>query len=291
MKKLLLLTSVIGLLISCKKETNLIAGNEPEIHKELYGSWLGQPEDYVIYSKNEFHKGIIDKTDGISQFNIIIEKITAKGIEGKTIMNGNEKSIKGNLSETKDSLIVTLNDPINSKNAGVYSIKIKNNGLNGNWKPNDKNSKTTLIKLYDFKKKQFTYNPKLMLAPTEIIEKEMPYELYVDYLTLEKNGDGAFRDADENIVTKINSSTTKLVENDLKKYKKIDLQILKNTIYARHGLIFKDAVTRQFFNYSKWYIPFTNSIDAKLTPLEKENIAMLEKFEKYATDNYDNFGR
>ena len=291
MKKLLLLTSVIGLLISCKKETNLIAGNEPEIHKELYGSWIGQPEDYVIYSKNEFHKGIIDKTDGISQFNIIIEKITAKGIEGKTIMNGNEKSIKGNLSETKDSLIVTLNDPINSKNAGVYSIKIKNNGLNGNWKPNDKNSKTTLIKLYDFKKKQFTYNPKLMLAPTEIIEKEMPYELYVDYLTLEKNSDGAFRDADENIVTKINSSTTKLVENDLKKYKKIDLQILKNTIYARHGLIFKDAVTRQFFNYSKWYIPFTNSIDAKLTPLEKENIAMLEKFEKYATDNYDNFGR
>lgn len=285
MKKLLSLFALI-ILLSCKKESNLTFNSEPQIHKELYGSWLGLTEDYTIQSKEP-----LIPEESRSQFNIIIEKISEKEIKGKSVFQGVEKPLKGFLTETKDSLQVTLKDAEADKNGGTYTLKIKNNALNGNWKPNKKNTNVTLIKLYNFKKRQFSYNAKLMLLPTITEKDEMPYELYVDYLTKDTKNEGTFRDADENIVTKINSSTTKLVENDLKKYKKIDLEILRNTIYARHGLIFKDAVTRQFFNRTTWYIPFESSVDSKLTPLEKENIIILQKFEKYATDNYDNFGR
>jgi len=32
-------------------------------------------------------------------------------------------------------------------------------------------------------------------------------------------------------------------------------------------------------------------VDGELTQLEKDNIVLLQKFEKYAEDNYDTFGR
>ena len=48
---------------------------------------------------------------------------------------------------------------------------------------------------------------------------------------------------------------------------------------------------RQFFDSVEWYIPVSENVDAKLTALEKANIKLLERFEQYAEDNYDSFGR
>ena len=93
------------------------------------------------------------------------------------------------------------------------------------------------------------------------------------------------------VITKINSSTKKLTENDLKNLKKLELEILRNTIYARHGYTFKKKSYRQFFDSVEWYIPVSENVDAKLTALEKANIKLLERFEQYAEDNYDSFGR
>ena len=46
-----------------------------------------------------------------------------------------------------------------------------------------------------------------------------------------------------------------------------------------------------FFENADWYVPVSNNVDADLTPLEKENVALLARFEKYAEDHYDTFGR
>jgi len=71
----------------------------------------------------------------------------------------------------------------------------------------------------------------------------------------------------------------------------LDLEIIRNTIFARHGYTFKKKAVRQFFDWVNWYIPVTDDVSSKLTPIEKKNIALLQRFEKYATDNYDTFGR
>ena len=92
-------------------------------------------------------------------------------------------------------------------------------------------------------------------------------------------------------VYELNASTANLTEKDLKNLRKLDLQILRNTIFARHGYTFKKKNYRQFFNPVEWYVPVTNNIDGQLTDIEKKNIKLLERFEKYAEDNYDTFGR
>jgi len=78
----------------------------------------------------------------------------------------------------------------------------------------------------------------------------------------------------------MNASTTELKEDSLKNLKKLELEIIRN----------KKGV-RQFFDPVEWYIPISDNVDNVLTKLEKKNIELLKRFEKYAEDNYDSFGR
>ena len=83
----------------------------------------------------------------------------------------------------------------------------------------------------------------------------------------------------------------KLQEIDVKNLKKLELEIIRNTIFARHGYTFKKKTYRQFFDPVAWYVPVSNDVSGSLSDLEKENITLLKRFEKYAIDNYDTFGR
>ena len=82
-----------------------------------------------------------------------------------------------------------------------------------------------------------------------------------------------------------------LKEDDLKNLRKLDLQIIKNTIFARHGYAFKKQILRNFFDPVEWYVPVKNNVDNDLTPIENKNVKLLDRFTKYAEDNYDTFGR
>jgi hypothetical protein len=77
----------------------------------------------------------------------------------------------------------------------------------------------------------------------------------------------------------------------LSRIQKLELEIIRNTIFARHGYTFKKKSFRQFFDPIDWYIPVTDNVSNKLTLLEKKNILLLNRFQKYAEDNYDSFGR
>ena len=77
----------------------------------------------------------------------------------------------------------------------------------------------------------------------------------------------------------------------LKNLRKLDLQIIKNSIFARHGYSFKKETYRNFFEQTDWYIPVSDNVDNNLTPTEKENVILLNRFIKYAEDKYDYFGR
>ncbi|MFD2601930.1 YARHG domain-containing protein [Flavobacterium suzhouense] len=89
----------------------------------------------------------------------------------------------------------------------------------------------------------------------------------------------------------INASTDTLTEESLKNLRKLDLEIVRNCVFARHGYSFKKSSLRYFFDFSDWYVPVSNNVDKDLTVLEKQNIALLKRMEEYATDHYDTFGR
>ncbi len=73
---------------------------------------------------------------------------------------------------------------------------------------------------------------------------------------------------------------------------KADLEILRNSIYARHGYSFKNKRIRYVFNHHvDWYIPVSIDVRAKLTPLEVANIDLIKRYEGHADRYYDTFGR
>lgn len=289
MKKALALVLVI-LVISCKKEKSEIATltTNEDLHTELYGNWVG-----------DFVAKVYDTTSNfvyVNKINIVIKKIEGNKVFGQSIVAGNSRPIAGEFRQVADSLIFTMKEPGDKKDDGKFEFSIKNNVLNGTWFANNKKQAVTQ-RTFKLKKQSFEYNPNLMLPEDEA---------YIDYYSekidtiVETQTDSTsvpetyyqetYRSAGD-VITKINSSTKKLTENNLKNLKKLELEILRNTIYARHGYTFKKKSYRQFFDSVEWYIPVSENVDAKLTALEKANIKLLERFEQYAEDNYDSFGR
>lgn len=288
MKKLLSFLLVLTI-VSCNKESKKTdIAQELEIHKELYGNWVG---DFIASKHKETGDFVI-----LNKINILIKKITNGKVYGQSIVAGNVCGFIGDIKEGKDELNFTLKELGDTKNEGKFIFTIKQDSLKGKWISNNKKAIVT-EREYGLVKQQFKYNPNSMLP-----EEDQPY---VDYYST-KNDSVAYQaddsneveyDSEEmyrtasNVVTKINSSTKKLTEAEVKNLKKLELEILRNTIFARHGYTFKNKSYRQFFDPVEWYVPISNDVSAALTPLEKSNIALLERFEKYADDNYESFGR
>lgn len=289
MKKTLALLLVI-LVISCKKEKSEIATltTNEDLHTELYGNWVG-----------DFVAKVYDTTSNfvyVNKINIVIKKIEGNKVFGQSIVAGNSRPIAGEFRQVADGLIFTMKEPGDKKDDGKFEFSIKNNVVNGIWFSNNKKQAVTK-RTFKLKKQSFEYNPNLMLPEDEAYidyysEKiDTIVETQTDSTTVpETYYQETYRSAGD-VITKINSSTKKLTENDLKNLKKLELEILRNTIYARHGYTFKKKSYRQFFDSVEWYIPVSENVDAKLTTLEKANIKLLERFEQYAKDNYDSFGR
>ena len=59
-----------------------------------------------------------------------------------------------------------------------------------------------------------------------------------------------------------------------------DLEYMRNEIYARHGLKFKDPKWAAVFKSFKWYKGTSSNVDARLTPVEKKNLQIIKKLEK-----------
>lgn len=61
---------------------------------------------------------------------------------------------------------------------------------------------------------------------------------------------------------------------------KQELKILRNTIYANYGLIFrKGGDMDKYFSSKDWYQGWRNDVSSCLTEIEKRNLAILKKFE------------
>jgi hypothetical protein len=68
-------------------------------------------------------------------------------------------------------------------------------------------------------------------------------------------------------------------ELDIAVLDKKKLRLLRNAIYARHGLIFKSDDLQYWFSRFPWYKPQYASVDDKLTWFDKKNIKMIQAYE------------
>jgi len=61
-----------------------------------------------------------------------------------------------------------------------------------------------------------------------------------------------------------------------------DVRKMRDEIYARHGKVFKDPWTQKYFASFDWYKADPNYSEASLSPIEKQNIAVIAAYEKKA---------
>lgn len=292
-------------LISCKKEEksdekikidSLSSKKEvqQEFHKEWYGIYSGDFNSKAV--PNEYGSEIAE----YRKISVKINRITKDSVYGYSVVNGNQRPFRGILNE--NTLGLVLDEPGNDKTDGRFQLKVKQDSLIGDWIAFNKSSVRSPEKTLKLTRKEFAYNANFMLSKDT--SEESDYENPVDWNDGKAkknsyvNNDGEtevselvfYRSASDNVF-KINASKQKLTEKDLKNLRKLDLQIIRNTVFARHGYSFKKETYRNFFENADWYVPVSNNVDADLTPLEKENVALLARLEKYAEDHYDTFGR
>ncbi|AZA78678.1 YARHG domain-containing protein [Chryseobacterium sp. G0186] len=273
--------------LTAKKDSVVI----PEVHQEYYGIYTG---DFAGMEK------MIDETDGseydgsiYKRISLKINRITKDSVYGQSIVNGNQRPFKGIFNEASKSFV--LDEPGNDKTDGRFEVKLNGDSLTGKWNAFNKTAVKAPLKTLKLTKKEFVYNPNFMLDPDsnlvdwsnpkDFVEKYTDSEGKTESYTTSKN-----RVASE-AVFKLNASKQKLNEKDIKNLRKLDLEIIKNSVFARHGYSFKKETYRNFFEQTDWYIPVSGNVDNELSPMEKDNVALLNRFIKYAEDKYDSFGR
>jgi hypothetical protein len=77
-------------------------------------------------------------------------------------------------------------------------------------------------------------------------------------------------------------STTKIKSSDLAGMLSDDAGRLKDEIYARRGKVFDDKWLQSYFASMSWYKADPSFKDSMLSPIEKENVATIARYEKYA---------
>lgn len=292
MKKLFISIIAIAALYSCtnkpvKKNTEEVVNDTIVVsgisRNSLLGSWVGT---FTAFESK-------DDIESSNKITLIIKNIQKDIVTGRSIVAGNDRPFYGKLVEKDGDLYLTLDEPGNDKYDGKFEIVFKGDLLKGSWESFNKAINVTK-RTFELKKKAFAYDPTVMLTGEDDLTDWHNMKLKKDTANVdgkEEVYENEYYRSASDAVFKINSSTQELNESDLKNLRKLDLQILRNTIFARHGYSFKKETYRQFFDYVDWYVPISNNVEKELTPLEKKNVKLLERFEKYAEDNYDRFGR
>lgn len=190
---------------------------------------------------------------GDNKMRLLITKAEGEVVEGRTIVGGNDRNFTGKIKEDQGVWLIEAKEPGNDPNDGTFYFSIETD------KPDMVRG---VWKPFDNKKEQKEY---------QLSRKDFKYDPQV----------GEYPEA----------SQRELKAEEVENLMKSDLEWMRNEIFARHGYCFKRKETRQMFETSEWYVPDNVDIRSKLTPVEVKNIALIKRYEKYADDYGDEFGR
>jgi hypothetical protein len=190
---------------------------------------------------------------GDNKITMLIIKVQGDSIEGRSIVGGNDRPFLGTFVEKNGKYSISAKEPGDHPDDGVFSFSIDaaNNDV-VNGSWKPNNSKKT-VKEYSLQRKKFEY----------------------------KTDVGDFPQSSQRLLK------AKDVENMMKE----DLEFMRNEIFARHGFCFRKKNLRKEFEMQDWYVPNTVDIKGFLTDIEKKNIELIRRYEKYADEYGDEYGR
>ncbi len=268
-----------------------------KVENACLGFWVGDFEPDKLDSDQKFEKGI-HLNEGFhwnrtNKINISIDKIIDDSVIGHSVVAGNDRPFHGNIiSYDERSYKIKVSEPGDDKYDGTFSFSISEGKLSGHWKSFKKIDISN--RKYELTRKTYNYNPSVQLTYAKpyanwnkvssegydvVIDDEMDSWIENTYAS------------STNKIYEINASEKLLKKKNVENLKRGDLQIIRNTIYARHGYSYKSRIYRVFFDAQPWYIPVHTDIKKELTDIEKKNIQLLLRYEKNAEEYYDYFGR
>jgi hypothetical protein len=256
--------------------------------KDLTGYWVGAFRARAKIDSDEVDGGI--SWYDANKINISIDTIDGNRISGHSIDAGNFRLFTVTVQHTVNTYHFLTREPGDDKYDGVFTFSINagDSVLTGTWTANH-NIKTP-IRYYNLTKKFFKYDPSI---PIESFRYDDPTKYKV---TVYKADDGTKTTDTSYSMSTVdfsgyNASAKLLTTDQLSNLKAADLLVIRNSIFARHGYSFKKPFVRHFFDQQSWYIPVNTNVMAMLTPLEKQNITLLMRYEKNAAQYYDTYGR
>ncbi|MCB0706741.1 MAG: YARHG domain-containing protein [Saprospiraceae bacterium] len=241
------------------------------------------------YYIGDFEAAKLDESQNYSysnRINISIERMGDGQISGRSIVAGNDRPFSGTYTAKENGTFeVEAKEPGDDKYDGVFSFQIlpKGEKIVGTWKANN-GSLAVSEREYVLEKRTFSYDPNNDLPEdvswAQLYNGEHPEEFLEEAESLSED------------VLKFNPSKVALKKEDVENMFRGDLEIMRNSIYARHGYSFKNRKMRYIFDhYVEWYIPVSVDIRNELTALEKQNIELIKRYEEHAEKYYDYFGR
>lgn len=179
------------------------------------------------------------------------------GIESKGKYKGGKRF---GLWEETSPLSQAKGSYVNGKRDGFWEESYDGETYKGNYKNDEKDG------VWDENGEKIRYkNGKVV---SESNNKEQPKETFTNS-SHPVIGEALFE----------NLSKHRLSGSDLSSYTKSELRILRNSIFAKHGYIFKSEDLKMYFSQFEWYKPEFNNVNHKLNSVEKENIKILKQAE------------
>lgn len=190
---------------------------------------------------------------GDNKITMLITAVAGDSVVGRTIVGSNDRPFKGTFSKTGEIYTFIAKEPGDHKNDGEFSFTISETSPDKVKGSWKPNAKNKPAKEYELGRRSFEYDASVGYYPQ--------------------------------------ASQRLLKPTDVENMMKEDLQFMRNEIFARHGFSFNKRELRLMFEMEDWYIPNTVDIRGLLTDIEKKNIAMIKRYEKYAEEYGDEYGR
>jgi hypothetical protein len=192
-------------------------------------------------------------TFGDNKITMLIIKAQGDSIEGRSIVGGNDRPFAGVFIIKDRGYDIIAREPGDDKDDGVFSFRILEENTDMVIGSWKPNDIKRPAKDYTLQRRKFEY----------------------------KMDAGNYPEASQRL----------LKADDVEEFPKSELEFMRNEIFARHGFCFKKKHLRQQFEMQDWYVPNTVDIKGFLTDIEKKNIEMIKRYEKYADEYGDEYGR
>lgn len=242
---------------------------EPALNGSYVGEFVADRQDL---SKSPMY---------MNKINISIDSVKGNKVRGHSVVAGNNRPFSGTVTKKANKYVIEAKEPGDDPYDGsfLFAVYPETGRVNGTWSSYDKSLAVTR-RTYQLERRTFRYDPSQELRGRGL------REIYGSYNPTTEKSELLTQDA-----WKYNASTTKLTTAIVENMYKRDLEVIRNTIYARHGYSFQNRQMRYLFDRVDWYIPVSTDVTAQLTPLEKKNIELLKRYENHAANYYDRFGR